>query len=117
QHPLPKRLIGRSPIYHGDYFCVGQYLQDCFHGGGKVMCSGGNRIVPSQFLILDPTCFDGRKKHRRLGERALSKSLDELGGWCAERDNEVGGSFRIERVQVIHKRRERRLVLRSGTQI
>ena len=35
QHPLPKHLIGGSPIYHRDHFCAGQHVENGFDRSGK----------------------------------------------------------------------------------
>ena len=80
------------------------------------MSRSGDGIVLGQLVVLDPACLDGGKHHGCFGKKSRAIPLHELGGRCAEGDDEVGGLVRIERLKIIDKWCERLVVVHPSSQ-
>ena len=75
-----------------------------------------NRIVVGQLVVLNPPRLHGREEHRSSRKNPLAISLDEIRGWRADCEDEVGRVFRIEGIKIIDEWAVRCVVIQPSIQ-
>ena len=63
-----------------------------------------NGVVTGQLVVLNPARLNAHKEHRGSRINALAIPLDEVRGWGADSDDEVGRFICIEGVKIIDER-------------